>query len=122
VWASRRQYSSTAGTGKPSLQAAGALGPGCQHGLLEHSTVVLQARERGLGGYQTSWLVPSVTHRTKEGLGPTYAGMQVSLVFQGEGNRLYSRGLCGALSSCVCLEARLICLVPSMEPGAIQRL
>jgi hypothetical protein len=36
-------------------------------------------------------------------MGPAYIGALVSLMFQGEGSRLCMRGLCGALSSCVCL-------------------
>jgi hypothetical protein len=58
-------------------------------------------------GNQACWLVPSVNCRAVGALGPAYTWVLISLVFQGKGSRLCSRGEHGALSSCVCQEAGL---------------
>jgi hypothetical protein len=56
---------------------------------------------------QGCWFAPSVTRGAVGALGPAYIGAPVSLAFQGDGSRSYSRGEHGALSSCMCQEAGL---------------
>jgi hypothetical protein len=90
--------------GEQSLWVVGALGTACQ---LRQAVQLLSRAVAACKGNQECWLVPSVSCGALGALSPAYTGLPVSLVFQSEGSRLCSWGKSGALSSCVCWEARL---------------
>jgi hypothetical protein len=73
-------------------------------------------------GNQACWLAPSVTSAAAGAVGPAYTGELFSLAFQGKGSRLYRRGECGTLSSCLYWEAGLTAKCQVMEPGTVWRL
>jgi hypothetical protein len=114
-----RNHSSCSWLGGTKSEGHGSSGAWLLHGFRKRSPVALLSA----WGKQACWPAPFVTLGAAGTMGPAYTGMQESLVFQGEGNRLCSRG--GAWSSkfLSVLRSRTYCQACwEMEPGATRRL